>query len=57
MYSLGRCCMAHTMDTFLRLPRLSSRIRFQVSRRLVVEGTTAELDIENKFFDYYEGRA
>jgi len=24
--------------------------------RLVVEGTTAELDIENKFFDYYEGR-
>lgn len=25
--------------------------------RLVVEGTTAELDIENRFFDYYEGRA
>ena len=24
--------------------------------RLVAEGTTAELDIENKFFDYYEGR-
>ena len=24
--------------------------------RLVAEGATAELDIENKFFDYYEGR-
>ena len=24
--------------------------------RLIVEGSTAELDIENRFFDYYEGR-
>ena len=24
--------------------------------RLIAEGTTAELDIENRFFDYYEGR-
>ena len=47
---------------------LSSHVLYEVQRycdraailregRLVVEGTTAELDIENKFFDYYEGRA
>ena len=47
---------------------LSSHVLYEVHRycdraaiiregRLVVEGTTAELDIENKFFDYYEGRA
>ena len=46
---------------------LSSHVLYEVQRycdraailregRLVVEGTTAELDIENKFFDYYEGR-
>ena len=47
---------------------LSSHVLYEVQRycdraaiiregRLIVEGTTAELDIENKFFDYYEGRA
>ena len=46
---------------------LSSHVLYEVQRycgraailregRLVVEGTTQELDIENKFFDYYEGR-
>ena len=46
---------------------LSSHVLYEVQRycdraaiiregRLVVEGTTEELDIENKFFDYYEGR-
>ena len=46
---------------------LSSHVLYEVQRycdraaiiregRLVAEGTTAELDIENKFFDYYEGR-
>ena len=46
---------------------LSSHVLYEVGRycnraaiiregRLVAEGTTAELDIENKFFDYYEGR-
>ena len=46
---------------------LSSHVLYEVQRyctraaiiregRLVVEGPTAELDIENKFFDYYEGR-
>ena len=47
---------------------LSSHVLYEVQRycdraaiiregRLVAEGTTAELDIENRFFDYYEGRA
>ena len=47
---------------------LSSHVLYEVQRycdraaiiregRLVVEGTTAELDIENRFFEYYEGRA
>ncbi len=47
---------------------LSSHVLYEVQRycgraaiiregRLVVEGTTAGLDIENRFFDYYEGRA
>lgn len=47
---------------------LSSHVLYEVQRycdraaiiregRLLVEGTTVELDIENKFFDYYEGRA
>ena len=47
---------------------MSSHVLYEVQRycdraaiiregRLVVEGTTAELDIENRFFDYYEGRA
>ena len=46
---------------------LSSHVLYEVARycdraaiiregRLVAEGATAELDIENKFFDYYEGR-
>lgn len=46
---------------------LSSHVLYEVQRycdraaiiregRLVVEGATQELDIENKFFDYYEGR-
>ena len=46
---------------------LSSHVLYEVQRycdraailregRLVVEGATAELDIENRFFDYYEGR-
>ena len=46
---------------------LSSHVLYEVQRycdraailregRLVVEGTTQELDIENRFFDYYEGR-
>lgn len=46
---------------------LSSHVLYEVQRycdraaiiregRLVVEGITAELDIENRFFDYYEGR-
>ena len=46
---------------------LSSHVLYEVQRycdraaiiregRLVVEGPTAELDIENRFFDYYEGR-
>ena len=47
---------------------LSSHVLYEVQRycvqaaiiregRLVAEGTTEELDLENKFFDYYEGRA
>lgn len=47
---------------------LSSHVLYEVQRycgraaiiregRLVVEGPVAELDIENRFFDYYEGRA
>lgn len=47
---------------------LSSHVLHEVDRycdraaiiregRLVIEGTVAELDIENRFFDYYEGRA
>ena len=47
---------------------LSSHVLYEVQRychraaiiregRLVIEGTTQELDIENRFFDYYEGRA
>ena len=47
---------------------LSSHVLYEVARycdraaiiregRLIAEGTTAELDIENRFFDYYEGRA
>ena len=47
---------------------LSSHVLYEVQRycdraaiiregRLLVEGTVDELDIENKFFDYYEGRA
>ncbi len=47
---------------------LSSHVLYEVARycdraaiiregRLVVEGTTQELDIENRFFDYYERRA
>jgi len=46
---------------------LSSHVLYEVDRycdraailregRLIAEGTTGELDIENKFFDYYEGR-
>ena len=46
---------------------LSSHVLYEVARycdraailregRLIAEGTTAELDIENRFFDYYEGR-
>lgn len=46
---------------------LSSHVLYEVQRycsraaiiregRLIAEGTTAELDIENRFFDYYEGR-
>ena len=46
---------------------LSSHVLYEVQRycdraaiiregRLVVEGTTRELDIENRFFDYYEGK-
>ena len=46
---------------------LSSHVLYEVQRycdraaiiregRLVVEGTTAELDVENRFFDYYEGK-
>ena len=46
---------------------LSSHVLYEVQRycdraaiiregRLVAEGTTGELDIENKFFDYYEGK-
>lgn len=46
---------------------LSSHVLYEVARycdraavlregRLIAEGTTAALDIENKFFDYYEGR-
>ena len=46
---------------------LSSHVLYEVQRycdraaiiregRLVIQGTTAELDIENRFFDYYEGR-
>lgn len=46
---------------------LSSHVLYEVQRycgraaiiregRLVAEGTTEELDLENKFFDYYEGR-
>lgn len=46
---------------------LSSHVLYEVQRycdraaiiregRLVVEGATAELDIENRFFDYYEGK-
>ena len=47
---------------------LSSHVLYEVQRycglaaviregRLIIEGTTAELDIENKFFDYYEREA
>ena len=46
---------------------LSSHVLYEVARycdraailregRLIAEGTTEELDIENRFFDYYEGR-
>ena len=46
---------------------LSSHVLYEVQRycdraaiiregRLIVEGSVAELDIENRFFDYYEGR-
>jgi len=46
---------------------LSSHVLYEVQRycdraaiiregRLLVEGATAELDVENRFFDYYEGR-
>lgn len=46
---------------------LSSHVLYEVQRycdraaiiregRLLVEGTTQDLDIENRFFDYYEGR-
>ena len=46
---------------------LSSHVLYEVQRfcdraaiiregRLIAEGATAELDIENRFFDYYEGR-
>jgi len=46
---------------------LSSHVLYEVQRhcdraavlregRLLAQGTTAELDIENRFFDYYEGR-
>ena len=46
---------------------LSSHVLYEVARycslaaiiregRLVAAGATEELDIENKFFDYYEGR-
>ena len=46
---------------------LSSHVLYEIQRycdraaviregRLIVEGSTAELDIENRFFDYYEGR-
>lgn len=46
---------------------LSSHVLYEVQRycdraavlregRLIVEGSTAELDIENRFFEYYEGR-
>ena len=46
---------------------LSSHVLYEVQRhcgraavlregRLIAEGTTEELDLENKFFDYYEGR-
>ena len=46
---------------------LSSHVLYEVDRycdraavlregRLIAEGTTADLDIEHKFFDYYEGR-
>ena len=46
---------------------LSSHVLYEVQRfcdraaiiregRLIAEGTTTELDIENRFFDYYEGR-
>ena len=46
---------------------LSSHVLYEVSRycsqaaiiregRLIAQGATAELDIENRFFDYYEGR-
>ena len=44
---------------------LSSHVLYEVQRycglaaviregRLIIRGTTEELDIENKFFDYYE---
>ena len=47
---------------------LSSHVLYEVQRycdraaviregRLIIRGTTEELDIENKFFDYYEGGA
>lgn len=47
---------------------LSSHVLYEVQRycgraaiiregRLVIQGTTGELDIENRFFDYYEGGA
>ena len=46
---------------------LSSHVLYEVARycdraailregRLIAEGTTGSLDLENKFFDYYEGR-
>ena len=46
---------------------LSSHVLYEVQRycsraavlregRLIAEGTTEELDLENRFFDYYEGR-
>ena len=45
---------SHVLDEVQRYCDRAAIIR---EGRLLVEGTTAELDIENKFFDYYEGRA
>ena len=40
--SAGRCCMAQTMDTFFRLPRLSSRIFFRGSRSRALQRAAEE---------------